>query len=102
MIEAFTGWLLELVLKVIKSIWDLLTDIAIAVTDLVLSALAAVIRAIPAPEFLTQYGIGNLINQFSSDILFFASAFGLNDCFAVLAAGFGFRMVRKIVTLGQW
>ncbi len=102
MIAKFTAWLLDLVLKVFKSIWDLFSDIAIAILDGILSALAAIIAAIPAPDFLTQYSIGSLINTFPGEILFFANVFNLGQCFAVIAAGFAFRMIRKIVTLGQW
>lgn len=102
MIAKFTAWLLELVLAIFTGLWDFFTDIVIAILGGLLSALAAALAAIPAPSFLSQYSISNLIGTFPGEILYFAGVFNLSQCFAILAAGFAFRITRKIVTLGQW
>lgn len=102
MIAKFTAWLLELVISIFKSIWDFFSDIAIWVFDGVLTALAGVISAIPAPSFLSQNSLSSLLGAMGPDVLYFISAFNLPACFAILGAGFLFRMTRKIFTLGQW
>lgn len=102
MIEKVTGWFLDLVIKVFTAIWDFFSDIAIAVLDGILSAIAALVSAIPAPSFLTSYSLSTLMGGLPSDVLYFVHALNLPQCFAILAAGFAFRMTRKILTLGQW
>lgn len=102
MIEKITGWLFELVIKIFEAVWDLLTDILIFIFDLILSAFAAVITAIPAPSFLSQNSLTSLLGAMGPDVMYFVGAFNLPQCFAILGVGFMFRMTRKIFTLGQW
>lgn len=102
MLAKFTQWLLSLVIAIFQALLDLISDGFVAVVQLVFQGLAAVISALPAPSFLTQYSLNTLVGQLPNDVLFFASQLGIGTCFLVLGAGFGFRMLRKIVTLGQW
>lgn len=102
MITKITQWLYDLVVKIFAAIWDFFSDIAIAVFKGLLTALASIITAIPAPQFLASHSLTSLIGGMGSDVLYFVGAFHLPECFAILAAGFTFRMLRKIVTLGQW
>lgn len=101
-ISAFAAWLLGLFVKVFVAVWDLFTDLFIALADAFLQALAAVVSAIPAPDFLTQHGLQSAFSQLSGDVLFFLSVFNIGTGIAMLGSAFAFRMLRKVVTLFQW
>lgn len=101
-ISAFGQWLLSLFVKVFVAIWDLFGDLVIALADAFLQALAALVSALPAPTFLTQYSLQSAFSQMSGDILFFLTVFNIGPGIAMLGSGFAFRMLRKVVTLFQW
>jgi hypothetical protein len=101
-IEKVTQWLFDLVVKIIKAIWDFFVDIAIELFDLVLSVVASALKAIPVPDFMTAYSLGNLIGNMDQDILFFVGILQIPTALGFLATGFSVRMVRKVVTLFQW
>lgn len=101
-IADLTQWLFDLVVKFVTAIWDFVLDVVIELLDLVLMVLAEAVKAIPVPDFVTQYSLGSLIRQMDSDILFFVGILQIPLGLSFLAAGFGVRMVRKAVTLFQW
>jgi hypothetical protein len=102
MIAAFTNWLFELFRSVFVGLWDFVTDIFVSIADAVFVAIAAGINSIPAPGFLTDYSLGSLLARLPDYVLYFVGALNIGQCFAVVGAGFAFRMLRKIFTLGQW
>lgn len=102
MIAAFTTWLLSLITGLFSAVWDFVSDIFVSLLSAVLTALAALITAIPAPSFVSQYSMTTLINMLPSNVLYFIAPLQLTTAFTLLAAGFAFRMARKIFTLGQW
>lgn len=97
----FANWLLGLIRSILTAIWDLVLDAAINIFDLVLTALATIIAAIPVPGFASA-GLGPLLASIPADVWFFAGHFRLTECFAVLGAGATFRLTRKMITLFQW
>ncbi len=101
-ISAFAAWLLSLVVKGFQAVWDLFTDLAIGVADLFFTALAALVNAIPAPDFLTSHSLQSAFSQMTGDILFFLGVFNIGPGIAMLGSAFAFRMLRKVVTLFQW
>lgn len=101
MLQEFTAWLIELAKKFFLAVWDILTDQFIAVADLVLTALAAIIGAIPLPAFLTT-GMQGLFSGLDPGVLYLLGASGLTPALAVYGAGWTFRLVRKFVTVFQW
>ncbi|EHP38864.1 minor coat protein [Cupriavidus basilensis OR16] len=101
-LNAFATWLLGLFGKAFAALWDLCSDLFINVADLFFQALAALIVAIPAPTFLSNYTLQSLFTGFSSDILYFVGVFRITEGIALLGVAFGFRMLRKVVTLFQW
>lgn len=102
MLAKFTSWLFGLFKAVLTALLDVLKDAFVAIAQVVLTAFSDVVSAIPAPSFLSQYSLSSLISQLPSDVLFFAGQLKLGQAFVILAAGFTFRMARKILTLGQW
>lgn len=101
-ISAFAQWLLSLVVKAFGAVWDLFTDLLINVADLFLSAVAVLIGAIPAPDFLVNHGLQSAFSGMTNDVLFFMGVFNVGPGIALLGSGFAFRMLRKVVTLFQW
>lgn len=91
------GWL--------RGLWDafvaFLTDLPVVILDGALSAIAALIEAIPVPAFL-QSGLGAYLSGIDPAVLYFLSRSGLTEGFALLGAGLTFRLLRKLFTLGQW
>jgi hypothetical protein len=101
-ISAFAAWLLSLVVKVFAAFWDLLNDLLIAGADGLLQALAGLIAALPAPSFLSSVSLQTSFASMTSDVLYFLGVFNIGAGIALLGSAFGFRMLRKIVTLFQW
>lgn len=98
----FAKWLLSLVKALLEPIWNWITDLFISLAEMVLTAFAAIIKAIPAPSFLSSNGLGAAFAQIPSEVWYFASHFKFGPCLAVLGAAVAFRLTRKLVTLGQW
>ena len=101
-ISAFAAWLLSLFVKVFLAIWDLFNDLLIFAVDGVLTALGALISAIPAPAFLQGLSLQTLFNGMGADVLYFVAVFNIGPGIVLLGSAFAFRMARKVVTLFQW
>ena len=97
MINDALNWLGELLADVIGWIKDAL----LWVFEMLLNGIAAVIGAIPVPDFL-QHGIASVAASIPSDIQYFLFMSGINDGILIISAGVAFRLTRKLVTLGQW
>lgn len=102
MIEKFTAWLLELVIKALKALFTLISDVFVNIAEVVLNALAALLAAIPAPDFLTDYSLTKLLQGLPLDVAYFVGVLKLPIALGIIASGFVFYIGRKIVTLGQW
>lgn len=101
MLQAITQWFFDLVVKVFSALWNFLVDMAIALADLILSALVALLGAIPVPDFLSA-GLNSLFSQLDPGILWLTSAVGVPQALAFYGAAYLFRIARKVVTLFQW
>ncbi|ANJ72435.1 DUF2523 domain-containing protein [Ralstonia insidiosa] len=102
-LSSVLAWFGKVFVAVFQAMWDITIDLAIAAFDLFLSAVASLIAAAPAPQFLTQYSLQSLIGQMGSDILYFVSVFNIPQGLAMLGGAVAFRLfVRKLFTLGQW
>ena len=98
-LKLITDWIIGLV----KSILGFVGDLVVWVLDAILGALGALLASIPAPSFMTQGGgIGSLFNGLPPFALYVMSNARLGEAFAILSAGVGFYLLRKIFTLGQW
>lgn len=101
-ITDFAKWLFDLVKGFIEACVDFLKDLFIWALDGVLGAIGAIIAAIPVPDFLTQYSLGVLFNQMHPVLAFFGSQLHIAQGLGIVAAGFAFRMTRKVLTFFQW
>lgn len=101
MLQQFTEWLLALISKLFSGVWDFLTDLFLALLDALLKGVAEIIAAIPVPDFI-QGGMQSFFSGVGGDIVYVLGAVGLPQALAIIGAGFGFRITRKLVTLFQW
>ncbi|MDB0564655.1 DUF2523 domain-containing protein [Ralstonia solanacearum] len=101
-ISAFASWLLKAFLAVFQALWDITLDLCIEAFDLFLTALSTVLALLPAPAFLSGVSLQSLFGQLPSDLLYFLGVFNVAQGLALVGAGYGFRMLRKVVTLFQW
>lgn len=99
--SAFADWLLGIIKELFGAVWDFVVDLCIALVDLVLVALLALINLLPIPAFITG-GLQGLLNAIPSDVWYFAMHFRLGECLAMFGAAYAFRLARKAVTLFQW
>lgn len=100
----FTAWYVGLIKKILLGFVELCHDVGLWIFDGILSAIAAVVGAIPAPGFLSdiQGVVGNSLGGLPGYALYVLGHAGIGQGMAIVGAGFAFRMVRKAVTLGQW
>lgn len=101
MLKDFTDWLVTLVTDVFTAVWQFVQDAFIQVFDLVVSGFANLIAAIPVPQFLSN-GLGSVFGMLDPGVLYVVSQCGIVAALGVIGAGYGFRLVRKFVTLFQW
>ncbi|MCL2341253.1 MAG: DUF2523 domain-containing protein [Proteobacteria bacterium] len=99
--KAFADWLLSIIKALFTAVWDFFIDAVINIVEMILSALAAIISAIPVPSFL-QGGMSSILAYIPADVWVFAGYLRLGECLAILGSAVAFRLLRKAVTLGQW
>jgi len=100
-LTAALSWFWGLVKDAIGALVDLLQDGVVWVLDGLLGAVADAIGALPVPEFLGG-GLGTLFGSIPPEVAWFVGQLGLVQAVGVIGSGVGFRMLRKLVTLGQW
>jgi len=101
MLAEFTTWLLGLITKAVNAVFDVVVDALIKVLDLLLGAVVALLSAIPVPASLSA-GMQSLWSTLDPGILWVLNSMGLPACLAMLGTAYGFRLIRKVVTLFQW
>ena len=95
--DGFVSWFSELW----NSIVEFFTDLPLVILDSFLSAIAAVLEAIPVPDFL-QTGLSGFLAGIDPSVLYFLDRSGFDSAIAILGTGVMFRLTRKLVTLGRW
>ena len=100
-IDAALAWIANLLQDIFYSLFDLVIDIVTYVLQAVLGAVVFIQNTLPAPAFLDT-GLQGMFTGIEPSILYFLGQSGFTDAVALLGAGFAVRMVRKLVTLGQW
>jgi hypothetical protein len=101
MLGSITQWFADLFVAVFEAAWGLVTDLAIGIVDLLLTSVASAVGAIQLPEFMTT-GLGSLFGSLDGSITYLLARSGLASAAAIIGAAWGFRLLRKFVTLFQW
>lgn len=96
-VDSIIAWMKGL----FKDLVEFITDLPLMILDGILSALAAIIGAIPMPDFMTG-GLQTVVDSLPSSVLWLMANAGIGAALGIIAAGVGFRLLRKVVTLFQW
>jgi len=101
-LNKLTTWFLNLVKAIFQALLDLVHDAILWVFEGILNAIAAVLALLPVPEFLQQYSFSSLMADMHPMILFAANQMRVVEAFTIIGISVGFRLLRKLFTLGQW
>lgn len=100
------SWAWDHLVALLKRIWDdfveFLGDFFIGTMKLFLTAVSAIVNAIPVPSFLANGTLGDYLNGIDPAVLYFLSQSGMAAGMTLIGAGVTFRLTRKLFTLGQW
>lgn len=102
MLEKLTNWLKELVLAIWQAFSDFMSDLLLKALELWLVSVTLMWSKVPMPDFLDGYSLCSLISQAGPTVGWAMNTFRIGEGLGLLAAGFAFRMVRKLATLFQW
>lgn len=101
-LDDITDWLAQLV----RDVWDafvtLLKDFLVWIVETVLNVVAWIIELIPVPDFLSGVSIASMLGSAGPSVAWAVSTFRIGECIALIAAAYAFRLLRKLLTLGQW
>lgn len=97
-----TNWLKEQFLWLVHAIGELLTQLCVTALQAVCDFFVAIFHAIPVPDFLSNYSMSGILGNTGSDIGWLLVHMRIGEGLGLIAAGYGFRLLRKLLTLGQW
>lgn len=97
-----TNWLVRQIQQVFEAVTTFALDMVIHVVETQLSLVLLVANAIPVPDFVTEYAIGSLLSNLSSDLVWVLGKIRLAEALGLLGLGYVARLLRKLLTLGQW
>lgn len=103
LLTSFTTWIVGVLHKIFGGLLDLVHDLALWIFSGILDAVAAVVGAIPAPDFI-QHGLdlGQLFSGFPPFMFYLFGKMQLGVGISILVSGIMFNLLRKLFTLGQW
>lgn len=103
------GWLTDLTMWLVPYLQDYwaalkayLDDWPVMWAEKFFDVAAIIIESIPMPDFLSQYSLTNLFGNAGPTISWIIGKFRLSEGMTMVAAAYGFRMLRKLLTLFQW
>lgn len=99
MFDSLIAWLGELIEGVTQWLVDLVKTFAQWVWQSVLDGLAAVIEAIPVPDFVSD--AGDIFSQIPPEIAAFWQYFAVTEGLAMIVTAYGLRfLIRRIPLIG--
>lgn len=101
-LEKLTNWIKDTVLAVWEAFKDFIGDVLVNIIDMLLTTAAIAIEAIQVPDFVLAYSLGGLLGQGGDWIAWLIMTFKVGTGLTLIGAGWAFRLLRKLLTLGQW
>lgn len=101
-LQDLEDWLLQAIKAVLAALFELLKTVFLWLFDQLADFVVYVFQSITPPDFLSQYSIGTLLGQAGPVIGWLASSLQLGTCLGIIAGAYAFRLLRKLLTLGQW
>lgn len=107
------GWFQGSVTDTLQWVWSLIKacfgagvnfveHLGLKLMGLVLQAAYDLVDAIPVPAAISNGTIGDYLGSAGSSVAWLSGQLRLGQCFAVIGAALAFRLLRKVLTLGQW
>lgn len=97
-----TNWLKQQLVALWQAIEEFFTDFIVMMVEGATDTVLAIINLIPVPDWLATYSLCNLLNAAGPDVGYFLQTFRIAEALGLIAAGYGFRLTRKLLTLFQW
>lgn len=101
-VQTIAGWIVDILTALFGALVLVVTDGAVFMIAKVLDFVSIITLSIPVPDFLTSTSLSDLFGSAGPTFGYFFSTMNLTACFSVLGAGYAFRLLRKLFTLGQW
>lgn len=97
-----TDWLGEQIEAVWNATEAFFSDLLVGAVETVLDLVSTIANGIPVPEFLQGISICGTLSQAGPTAAWISDICHLPEGMTAIAGGFAFRMLRKLLTLGQW
>lgn len=97
-----TNWLKEQLLALWEAIAEFFTDLIVKTLEAVCDFFATIVEAIPVPDWVTTYSLDGILGNAGPTIAWLIGTFRIGEGLGLIALGYGFRLLRKLFTLGQW
>jgi len=93
-IVAFAEWIFGLVKAVFTAVWDMGVDLVAYVLDQILGFVVGLLNAINVAAFDSSLGAWGSL---PSEVINVLGLIGLADCFAIIAAAIGIRLILQLI-----
>lgn len=101
-LSRLTGWFAYAVNATFSAIAKLLHDLVVFLLGAVMAVVSMAIRALPVPDWLGNYNMGSMLGAAGPVAGFFMSHLNVAAALGLIGAAYGFRLLRKFLTLFQW
>jgi hypothetical protein len=101
-LDDVTNWLRDLFLKIWQALVAFINDMIVFLVEGLLELIALAIESLPVPDFLSGGGIGAALASAGPTVMWTLDTFKISEGMVLIAAGYGFRLLRKFLTLFQW
>lgn len=96
------NWFKDQITRFASWLWDVITHAFVYACDVVMELFSSIVELIGVPSFLQNVSLCNYLEQVHPYALWLMGTFRISEGLALIAAGYAFRLLRKLLTLGQW
>lgn len=100
-LDSVWTWIVDLVKGVFQSIWEIVKDLGVLLLQTILDLFLAIIDMLDPPDFLDN-GLDTYLAGIDPAVIYFLGQSGLGAGLSLIGLAVVFRLMRKILTLGQW
>lgn len=101
-LDDLTNWFKEQFERLFSFLVQLVKDAILWLIESVMELGATIIEMIPVPGFLDGLSIANMLGQAGPTVAWLVTTLKLGEGLALIAGAYAFRLLRKLLTLGQW
>lgn len=101
-LDDLTNWLREQLERLFNFLVQLVKDAILWLLEAMLDLGALIIEAIPVPDWMGNYSIAGMLGQAGPTIAWCVTTFRIGEAMTIIGAAYAFRLLRKVLTLGQW